>query len=80
MDKIYDNGYYMLGQVSKIKAYNDKLYRNKKIDKEQWIEFAEELIWFNDSDIVSINYDNGMGISIEKWEESDIIKEDDKDE
>ncbi len=78
MDKIYDNGTYMLGQVSKIKAYNDKLYRDKCIDKEQWIELAEELVWYNDTDIVSINYDNGMGITIEKWDVRDVLEVNDE--
>lgn len=82
MNNIYDNGTRMLGQVKQLKEYNDKLYRNKMIEEEQWIELAKELVLFNDNDIVSIDYDNGMGISMEIWEERDILKnvEDDKNE
>ena len=78
--KIYDNGTRMLGQVRDIKEYNDKLLRNKVIEEEQWVELAKELVWFNDTDIVSINYDNGMGISIECWEEHDIVDTEVKNE
>lgn len=69
MKDIYDNGTRMLGQVKQLKEYNDNLYRNKMIEEEQWIELAKELVVCNDSDIVSIDYDNGMGISMEIWEE-----------
>ena len=75
MKDIYDNGGHMLGQVKKIKEYNDKMYRLSMIEEEQWVELAKELVLFNDTDIVSIDYDNGMGILIEKWEERDIIEE-----
>lgn len=78
MEYIYDNGTYMLGQVRKIKEYNDNLFRTKQIEEEQWIELAKELVWFNDSDIVSIDYDCGMGPSIKCWEERDIINKEDK--
>lgn len=74
MNGIYDNGTHMLGQVNKIKAYNDKLYKEKTIEEEQWLELVKELVWFDNYDIVSINYDNGMGISIEKWEDSDRLE------
>lgn len=75
MNNIYDNGGHMLGQVKKIKEYNDKMYRLSMIEEEQWVELAKELVLFNDTDIVSIDYDNGMGILIEKWKERDIIEE-----
>jgi len=75
MNNIYDNGTRMLGQVGKIKQYNDKLYREKAIEEEQWLELVKELVWYKDTDIVSINYDNGMGMVIENWEQKDIIKE-----
>jgi hypothetical protein len=71
MDYIYDNGDKMLGQVRKIKEYNDKLFREENIDEEAWVELAKELVFYNDSDIVSIDYSNGMGISIESWGERD---------
>lgn len=75
MNNIYDNGDRILGQVKKIKEYNDKLFRNEKIDEETWVELAKELIWFEDTSIVSIDFSNGMGLSIEEWKEHDIIEE-----
>lgn len=74
MKDIYDNGTHMLGRVRELKEYNDNLYRKKMIEEEQWIELAKELVLCNDSDIVSIDYDNNMGISMEIWEEKDILK------
>lgn len=74
MKDIYSNGSKMLGQVSEIKKYNDKLYRNNEIEEDVWCDLAKELVFFNDTDIVAIDYDNGMGISIEKWEERDKIE------
>ena len=80
MEYIYDNGTYMLGQVRKIKEYNDNMFKTKQIEEEQWIELAKELVWFDDSDIVSIDYDGCMGgISIEGWKENDIINNEDKE-
>jgi len=75
MNNIYDNGTHMLGQVKRIKEYNDSLYKKERINEETWLELTKELIWFNDTDIISIDYDDGMGISIEKWEEKDLVKE-----
>ena len=74
MENIYDNGGHMLGQVKRIKEYNDKLYKDKAIEEEQWVELAKELVWYNDTDIVSIDYDNGMGMLIESWEQKDILE------
>ncbi len=74
MNNIYDNGTHMLGKVKMIKEYNDRLYKDKTIEEEQWLELVKELVWFNDNDIVSIDYDNGMGMLIEKWEERDILE------
>lgn len=75
MNNIYDNGTHMIGEVKRIKEYNDNLYKKETINEETWLELVKELVWFNDTDIVSINYDNGMGIIIEKWEENGLVKE-----
>lgn len=77
MNNIYDNGTHMLGEVKRIKEYNDKLYKDKAIDEEQWLELVKELVWYKDTDIVSIDYDNGMGMTVEYWEQKDILKESD---
>jgi len=69
MQNIYDNGRLCLGEVGKI--------RKQLIDnaEETWeIEnILEELKEFEDNTIVAINYDNGMGYSIEYWTTKDII-------
>ena len=77
MNNIYDNGTHMLGEVKRIKEYNDKLYKDKAIEEEQWLELVKELVWYKDTDIVSIDYDNGMGMTVEYWEQKDILKESD---
>ena len=69
MQNIYDNGRLCLGEVGKI--------RQQLIDnaEETWEieDIIEELKEFEDNTIVAINYDNGMGYSIEYWTTKDII-------
>ena len=69
MQNIYDNGRLCLGEVGKI--------RQQLIDnaEETWEieDILEELKEFEDNTIVAINYDNGMGYSIEYWTIKDII-------
>ena len=74
MKNIYDNGTVMLGEVKKIKDYTKKQLEDKIIDEEEYLDIENELKYFNDNDIVAINYDCGMGLSIEGWEPNDIIK------
>lgn len=59
MQNIYDNGRLCLGEVGKI--------------RQQLIDNAEETWEIEDNTIVAINYDNGMGYSIEYWTTKDII-------
>lgn len=69
MKEIYDNGRVCLGEVGKI--------RQQLIDnaEETWEieDILAELKEFEDNTIVAINYDNGMGYSIEYWTTKDII-------
>ena len=69
MQNIYDNGRLCLGEVGKI--------RQQLIDNAEgtWEieDILEELKEFEDNTIVAINYDNGMGYSIEYWTTKDII-------
>ena len=69
MQNVYDNGRLCLGEVGKI--------RQQLIDNadETWEieDILEELKEFEDNTIVAINYDNGMGYSIEYWTTKDII-------
>ena len=69
MQNIYDNGRLCLGEVGKI--------RQQLIDnaEETWEieDLIHELEDLDDNTIVAINYDNGMGYSIEYWTTKDII-------
>ena len=69
MKEIYDNGRLCLGEVGKIRQ---QLINNAE---ETWEieDILEELKEFEDNTIVAINYDNGMGYSIEYWTTKDII-------
>ena len=69
MQNIYDNGRLCLGEVGKIRQ---QLINNAE---ETWEieDILEELEEFEDNTIVAINYDNGMGYSIEYWTTKDII-------
>lgn len=75
MNTIYDNGDKLLGQVKRIKEYNDRLFRNNEIDEDTWVELAKELVFYDDTDIVSIDFGNGMGLIIEKWDIKDILED-----
>lgn len=76
MQNIYDNGRLCLGEVGKI--------RQQLIDnaEETWEieDILEELKEFEDNTIVAINYDNGMGYSIEYWTKKDILPPVEKEE
>ena len=69
MKNIYDNGRLCLGEVKKIIEY----FNTTGADIEEYEDLLEELKTLNDDDIVAINYDNGMGYSIEYWTTKDII-------
>ena len=70
MENIYDNGRVCLGKVGKIRQ---KLIENAN---EEWEikDILEELKEFENDTIVAINYDNGMGYSIEYWTKKDMEK------
>ena len=76
MNKIYDNGAIMLGNVKMVK---EELKRQMKqnidmcfADMEEMLKDLKEL---KDNMIVAINYDYGMGYSMDYWHEDDIVKE-----
>ena len=69
MQNIYDNGEMCLGEVKKIIEY----FNTTGADIEEYEEVLEELKKLNDDDIVAINYDNGMGYSIDWWTKDDKI-------
>ena len=69
MQNIYDNGRLCLGEVNRIIEY----FNTIGADIEEYEEILEELKKLNDDDIVAINYDNGMGYSIDWWTKKDKI-------
>ena len=69
MQNIYDNGEICLGEVKKIIEH----FNTIGADIEEYEDLLEELKELNDDDIVAINYDNGMGYSIDYWTNEDII-------
>lgn len=71
MNKIYDNGYYLLGKVKYILDYADM----ESIDDEIAMEMLEDLKEYNEESIVCINYSNGMGYLVNAFDENDIIWE-----
>lgn len=71
MNKIYDNGEILLGKVKDVIEYTKK---QETIDEEME-EILQDLKDFEDNTIVAINYDNGMGYTIDYWDEKDILKE-----
>lgn len=71
MNNIYDNGEILLGKVKDIIEYTKK---QEKIDEETE-EILQDLKDLEDNTIVAINYDNGMGYTIDYWDEKDILKD-----
>ena len=77
MNKIYDNGALMLGNVQdlimeierEIKKDIDML----GADMEELIKDLKELRDIDCEMVVCINYDNGMSYSIDYWSSNDII-------
>lgn len=69
MQNIYDNGEMCLGEVKKIIEY----FNTTGADIEEYKDLLKELKELNDDDIVAINYDNGMGYSIDWWTKDDKV-------
>lgn len=72
MNSIYDNGELLLGSVKDIKEYtlnNMLIYEND----EENMEILDFIKDYKENDIVCINYDNGMGLSFDIWQESDKV-------
>ena len=69
MKEIYDNGEMCLGEVKKIIEY----FNTTGADIEEYEDLLKELKELNDDDIVAINYDHGMGDSIDWWTKDDKV-------
>lgn len=73
MNKLYDNGEILLGRKKDVvnQIYNTML---EEENDEEYTEILEDIKDFEDNTILAINYDNGMGYSIDYWDEKDVIK------
>ena len=72
MNNIYDNGTCLLGTKKDIYNY---ILNDERLETWEYEDILEEIKNFNDTDILCINFDCGMGLSIEYWENTDIVKE-----
>jgi hypothetical protein len=71
---IYDNGYKLLGLKQDLISYlRDSLITSDM--EEEIYDIIKELQELEDDAVVVINYDNGMGYTIDYWEEKHIVKE-----
>lgn len=77
MNKIYDNGALMLGNVQDLIMEIEKELKNGVdmfcADMEDILKDLKELRDIDYEMVVCINYDNGMGYSIDYWSSNDII-------
>ena len=78
MNKIYDNGALMLGNVQDLIT---EIERQKRasidmlgVDMEDILKELKELRDIDYEMVVCINYDNSMGYSIDYWSSKDIVK------
>lgn len=71
MKNIYDNGALMLGNVQQVIAELEKEMEKNidvmYVDTEELLKDLKELEKVDKDMIVCINYDNGMGYSIDYW-------------
>ena len=78
MNKIYDNGALMLGNVQDLimEVERQKMENIDMLDADM-DEIIKDLKELRDIDyemVVCINYDNGMGYSMDYWTSKDIVK------
>lgn len=78
MNKIYDNGALMLGNVQdvimEIEREIEKDIDMLGVDMEELLKDLKELRDIDYEMVVCIDYDNGMGYSIDYWSSKDIVK------
>lgn len=82
MNKIYDNGGLLLGNVQDVIMEIEREIKENidmfDIDMEELLKDLKELRDIDYDMIVCVNYDNGMSYSIDYWTSKDIVKESDK--
>lgn len=73
MNNVYDNGELLLGSVKDIKEYtlNNMLVYENDEENMEILDFIKD---YKENDIVCINYDNGMGLSFDIWQEIDKVE------
>ena len=78
MNKIYDNGALMLGNVQMVINEIEKEIKEDidmfNVDMEELLKELKELRNVDYEMVVCINYDNGMSYTIDYWSSKDIIK------
>lgn len=78
MNKIYDNGALMLGNVKDLIMEIEREIKQDidmfDIDMEELLKDLKELRDMDYEMVVCINYDNGMSYSIDYWSSNDIVK------
>lgn len=78
MNKIYDNGAIMLGNVQDVIMRVEKEIKENLdmcfVDQKELLKDLKELRDVDYDMIVSINYDNGMGYNIDYWTSKDEVK------
>ena len=79
MKQVYDNGEMVLGQVYYVKNYIARNISTSDM-KEELYEIIKDLEDLDETDIVCVNYDNGMGYTIDYWKKNDVVKEDENNE
>ena len=71
MNKIYDNGALMLGNIKEIIKY---IENDETLETWEFENLLNDLKEFDDKvEIVMINYENPMGYSIDYWNKDDEI-------
>lgn len=73
MNNLYDNGSILLGTKKDIV---NQIYNNMLVEEndDEYMEILEDLKDLKEDTIVALNYDNGMGYSIDYWDEKDILE------
>lgn len=79
MKNIYDNGKLMLGNVQDLIMETEREIKEdiNMLDDDIVKDILKELKELRDIDydmVVCINYDNGMGYTIDYWSSKDIVK------
>ncbi len=78
MNKVYDNGALMLGNVKDLIMEIEREIKQDidmfDIDMEELLKDLKELIDIDYEMVVCINYDNGMDYTMDYWTSKDIVK------